>query len=306
MSKTNTPFWLLNFEKGNIIRPPEFCTPKLSFFSGSTKWRIKINGSLIEFRMPKHNPWLKGEKAKYPEKNYKTFRDMKFVDTYRKSDALKDEWQVASLLSNSVWQFKGPFLTGVLADINTSFIVLRQKSKSDSISYFHPRAFENAISDFLTNEWSKSKDSRWSMEKTIHAHTYIAPVEWKAYNYLPVPAARFKVITNEKVASFKATEFFIFTLDNNHLAYMVFNHYRDANSYTKAGLDKKIGDKYMVETVDKVINSFNITLSPDALEQQKKALDGIDDLSVTETFPPLKWDRDIDDTSNEQLKIVAE
>lgn len=297
MSKIEVPFLLLNFEMGNIIRAPEYCEPTPPSFGKSKKWKIDIEGTTIEFRLPKHNHWNKLGKAKYPEKYYQ-IKDLHFRDTHD-SDCINDEWQTVNLLSNNIWQFKGPFLTGMLAHIDASFMILKHKVKKERTSYFHPRSFENAIAEFITNDYSKPKKK--------NQHVNIAPVDWKAYNDLPVNAARFKVISNDSITNYRETEFFIFTLDDNHLAYLVFNHNRsDFNARTKAELDKKIGAKHIIESVNDIVNSVKITLSPEAIAQKEKALDGLKETNVTTSFPPLKWDRDNETFNSSQQKIAAE
>lgn len=295
MSLENKKFFLLNFRKGNIIRAPEYCEPKPPSFSRAKKWKIDIEGSKLQFHIPRHNPWIREAGVKFPERNY-SYNDLWFKDTYNESFVIKDEWQVANILSRNVWQFRGPFLTGMLADISASFMVLRNKATDDSLSYFHPRVFENTVAEFLTNDYSK--------EKRNGLHKYIAPVDWKAYNNFPVNSTRFKVIINESVphSFYIATEYFIFALDDNHLAYIVFNHSRHVlNARTKADYDKRVGEKYINESVENVINSIKISLSPEAIVQQKKALEGLEDTSVTPSFPPLKWDR-VDSETHDKLE----
>lgn len=285
MTTEKPPFFLFDFQYGSIIRAPEYCEPKPPSFGRAKKWKIEIEGTKLEFKIPKHNPWVKGAKAKFPEHRYH-FKDLHFKDNYSKSFHLKDEWQIAHPISNTVWQFHGPFLTGMFASIDASFMILRLKETNESTSYFHPRVFENEVAKFITNGNSKQKQDG--------LHKYIAPVNWKAYNDFPVNAARYKVVTNESVphSHYKATEYFIFALDDNHLAYIVFNHSRHVlNARTKADYDKRVGEKYINESVENVINSIKISLSPEAIAQQKKALKGLEDTSVTTSFPPLKWDR---------------
>lgn len=297
MPTSQQPFFLLDFQTGRIIRAPEFCEPKASSFKKAKKWSVNIEGTDIEFRTPKHNSIVYAEKAKYPDSKY-NYEVIPFRDTYNKNLHIKDLWKNACLYF-SRWSLNGPLLTGSLADISSSFFIMKHKTTNENISFFHPRVFEKTVSDFITNGYSKHKDEG--------QHEYIAPVDWEAYNSSNTPAARFKIITNESIKPFHQTEFFFFVLDDNHLAYFVFHPSRHVfHARTKADYDKKIGEKYINELIDNVINSINITLSDKAKSQQKKAIEGLADSSVTTSFPPLKWDRDNETFNNTQQKITAE
>lgn len=185
-----------------------------------------------------------------------------------------------------------------MADIYGALIILRQKSQQENTSLFHPRVFEHAVSEYLTN--------RYSIQKEKGQHGYIAPVEWRPIQGLSVPAVRLKVIANDAVRLYEEFEYFFFALDDNHLAAFTFHYHRGVfYAVTKADLDKHVGDKNLIELVDNIIGSFNITLSPEAKAQQQKALQGLDDTALTKTFPPLKWDRDVEAYNETQRKLAA-
>ena len=290
------PFFLGDFQTGNIIRPPEYCDPVGPSFGKAKKWKTNIEGTEITFRAPKHKPKDKRVKAEYPEARY-SYEVMPFRDIYREGVMLKNDWKFASLFYN-IWSFHGPFLTGPLAYIVSSLIVLHRSNRLKDTSYFHPRVFEHTIADYLTN--------RYSMHKEDGQHEYIAPIDWQPIEGLSVPAARFKVIANDEIRLYEEVDYFFFTLDDHHIAYFAFDYHRLVRyAVNKANLDKHVGDKNLHELVDKVINSVSIKLSSAAKEQQQKALQGLDDTSLTKTFPPLKWDRDIEAYNETQRKIAA-
>ena len=290
------PYYLGNFQTGNIIRPPDYCDPIGPSFSKAKKWKIDIEGTEITFRAPKHKPIEKRNKAKYPEARYH-YQDMPFRDTFRQGLHQKDEWE-SSILFYHTWAFHGPILTGPLADISASLIILRYKQQRENTSFFHPRVFEHSIAEYLTN--------RYSMHKEDGQHEYIAPIEWLPVDGKSVPAARFKVITNDEVRLYSEVEYFFFALDDEHLASFAYHYNRGVlNAVTKADLDKHVGDKNLHELVDNIINSLSVTLSHEAQMQQQKALEGLDNTTLTKTFPPLKWDRDVEAYNETQRKIAA-
>jgi len=232
-SEEKIPFYLGNFRTGNIIRQPEYCDPIGPSFDKAKNWKIKIEGSEISYRAPKHKPIEKLDKARYPDARY-SYQYMPFRDTFREGLHKKNEWESCSLFYHT-WAFNGPIFTGPLADISASLIVLRFKQQLEDTSLFHPRVFEHTVAEYLTN--------RYSMHKEDGQHEYIAPVDWRPVLGLPVPAARFKVIANDEVRLYSETEYLVFALDDKHLVSFTF-HYRRGVFYavTKADLDKHVGD----------------------------------------------------------------
>lgn len=58
---------------------------------------------------------------------------------------------------------------------------------------------------------------------------------------------------------------------------------------SKEELDKRISDKNMIDLMNNIIDSFQLTLSDDAKQQQKEALARLDDTSLIKHYPPLDW-----------------
>jgi len=59
----------------------------------------------------------------------------------------------------------------------------------------------------------------------------------------------------------------------------------------------------MLELMENIISSIELTLSPEAKAQQKIALAGLDDTSLIKDYPPLKWG---EAESGESLKTIEE
>ena len=53
--------------------------------------------------------------------------------------------------------------------------------------------------------------------------------------------------------------------------------------------DKVVGISEIEKLSTDIINSVQVKLSPEALAQQAKALEGIEDTQLSESFPPIKF-----------------
>ncbi|MGQ9426469.1 hypothetical protein ACXYTJ_10210 [Gilvimarinus sp. F26214L] len=59
----------------------------------------------------------------------------------------------------------------------------------------------------------------------------------------------------------------------------------------RSELDKRASVAPMYDLMEKIINSIELELSPDAKAQQARALAGLTDTSLVKEYPPLKWDK---------------
>src|SRR5690606_33279656 len=59
----------------------------------------------------------------------------------------------------------------------------------------------------------------------------------------------------------------------------------------KEEIDKLINPQPMHDTINGIINSIQLKLSPEAQAQQAKALEGLADTSSVKHFSPIKWDK---------------
>ena len=119
-------------------------------------------------------------------------------------------------------------------------------------------------------------------------------------------AARFQVIA-EGIGSVglpTITEYLAFPIDENHFVAMVFHPSRSARG-TEEEIDKKIGYKNLGELIDNIVDSVKITLSPEAKAQQEKALEGLEDTSLVETFLPMDWRKSKSNTKKNEDVLLS-
>jgi len=261
-----------------------FIVPVGPSFSSAKKWKIDIEGTKVEFRSPKHQPVVKSRKGKYPERNYQ-FKNIIFR-SQNTEVVVADIWESFSLFFHE-WAFNGPWFTGCLGQVSMSLYIFKNKQPNKDISFFHPRAFEKTIGDFLTNKYSKDTDKG--------KHIYSAPVNWKSIKTLSVPAARLEVIADGSISPYSKDEYLFFPIDDQYFIVMIFYPMRNTRG-TEDEINKKIGYDNLGKLIDNIINSVKITLSPQAQEQQAKAIEGLSETSMTETFLPMRWSKSKNDT----------
>ncbi len=257
-----------------------FCDPVGPAFSRARKYRFSIEGTEIEFRAPRHRPMIKSQKAFIPDKAYWYDSPKMHFRSLDPNHKALDKWQSVGLFWHD-WAFNGPWFTGCLAHVSLGIAIYQAKSSAKAVSYFHPRAFEQTIGDFLTDIYS------W--EKEGGRHEYQAPINWQPVDSLGVPAARLEVISDGSVGLYSKDIKLYFPIDNDHFVAMGFRPSRSAPGTTEAEIDKLIGYKNLGELIDNIIGSVKVTLSAEAKAQQEEAIKGLEDTRLTRTFLPMKW-----------------
>jgi len=273
----------------------KFVVPKGPSFSRGRNICIDIDGTLIRFKTPKHYPYNKNIGQTLPEKEYQLAR-MPFISHYDETSKLKDNWKKLSVFKND-WAFNGSWLTGSLAHLSMNFSFVKVVNYENDFSLFHPRAFEKIIGDYLTYQYS-----RFTSDSHDGKHHYIAPVNWNPLSCWQVIAARMDVKLDQDVMPVGSdVHIMFFPISNDVIASVQFRPSRILN-ITQKELDKRVSKQPMLDLIDEIINSFQLTLSSEALNAQKIALAGLDDASLINDYPPLQWPVGVSNKSTEHLE----
>ena len=256
----------------------DFCDPVGPSFASAKKWKTRIEGTEIEFRAPKHRPMVKSKKGATPEPSYR-YDNINFRSIYNKKLHVANDWDEATLFYHN-WAFNGPWFSGCLADLTLTFTLLKKRHSNPAVSFFHPRAFEQTIAEYLTNLFSK--------QKTQGKHKFIAPIKWQPVSGLPVFAVRFQSESDTSIGLYFKTEYLIFPLEDQHLAVFTFYPSRHASGSIEE-INKQIGEGNINKLINDIIDSIHVTLSAEAKLQQSRALEGLEAPSLTNSFPPLDW-----------------
>jgi len=257
--------------------------PKGPSFSRSKKIVSDIDGTVIQFRAPKHSPRRPQDKV-FPARSY-NLDEMIFRSSYSEGFNVSDNWDTFRFFTH-VWAFNGPWFTGALAEMQMYFTLVKPvRYENNDFSLFHPRAFEKIVGDYLTNNFSTYKSK---VGETIGKHFYIAPNNWQPLQGFPTVAVKLEVIPDVVTINETVRYFVFFPITSRVMACIQFVPSQFLN-LPQAELDKRVDRSTMLELMDNIINSIEVKLSPEAQAQQKAALAGLDDTSLIKDFAPLDW-----------------
>ena len=274
--------------------PDGLVIPKGPSFSNAGTIVSDIDGTVIKFKTPKHRPQYKNRKQLLPHPSYQ-MDEMIFRSNYDEDIKVSDNWKTFDLFERS-WAFYGPWFTGVMAELEMYFTLVKPVNyKNMDFSLFHPRAFENIVADYLTNQFSRYID------KDNGKHHYITPVEWQPLSHLPVVAVKLQLAPDEKVVSRTINHFAFFPIADQVMACIQFIP-SQLRAATQEELDKRVSRTPMYALMDNIIDSIQLTLSPEAQAQQKAALAGLEDTSLVKEFLPLNWDNTKPDSEFKKLE----
>ncbi|MDH5179619.1 MAG: hypothetical protein OEZ39_14720 [Gammaproteobacteria bacterium] len=261
-----------------LRKQTEYCTPKGPSVASARPVSFSVEGTQIQLRAPRHSSGFSHRKVRHPSHSY----NVSSINFTSFSDGLvvDDSWRYYSVLYRS-WGFYGPWFTGLLAEMDMSLTLLTPKEPKAGVSFFHPRAFEQSVGDFITFRYS---NDIWQGKSN-----WIAPLDWQAVTSLPCAAARFDVMPDQEInPAGSLYEYLFFPISDQYLVEVRFKPIQLINESLSES-DKLIDRSSMAQLRDDIINSLQITLSPAAAAQQAKALEGLTDSSLRKEFPPMKW-----------------
>lgn len=277
-----------------LRKPSGLIKPKGPSFSRAKSISCNFDGTVITFKAPKHRARHSNNERLNSESSYK-FSEMIFRSIYSEGFNLSDNWDEFKLFYRA-WAFYGPWFTGTLAELDMYFSLIKPTNcDNDNFSLFHPRAFEKYVSDYLTNNYSTRKNDLMDGR-----HEYIAPVNWQPLSNFPTVAVRLEVRPDAEVARATVRHLVFFPISDKVMAHL---HFIPSQllALSQEELDERVDSSSMLELMNNIINSFEITLSPEAEAQQQAAIAGLDDASLVEAFLPIKWDESTQ--QNEVQKI---
>jgi hypothetical protein len=224
-----------------------------------------VAASKLTIRMPWHSPgdsYTKESRGKFdPVFDFSPRCDSESVIP-------KQNW-LYSVVSNRTWAFYAKRFFGRVGDLNCRILVYRPSDMLEGTSFFHPKVFEIGIADYLNSYYAHKMDEDGPF--------YRAPVNWTPVANLPTPAARF---TLDPVWKKSKTHYFCFPITDHHIAMVIF----DVSPYSS-----NLSPQPMHELMENIIASIKLELSPEAQTQLDAVKAQCPDMSLCETFAPLKW-----------------
>ncbi|WP_185231136.1 hypothetical protein [Teredinibacter franksiae] len=281
-----------------LREPKGLVTPVGPSFKWARTLKSEYEGTEITFKAPRHRPKRSNDKGYVPLRRYSEDRPLPFRNHYSEEDTargLPDHWREADFFYHS-WAFNGPWFTGAVGELDLSFQLVKVVNYPKDISLFHPRALEQVIGDYLTNLYSHHISSTRGGIQIFHA-----PVNWQPLSHLPVNAARMEVVSEDFSPHRTIKRIVFFPIANDLMSVLIFWPGRFKN-LPRSELDKRVNEAPMLELMENIIASVQLTLSPKAQAQQQAALAGMNDTSLVKEYPPLKWDKV---SAEEKQKILA-
>jgi len=262
--------------------------PKGPNFSRAQTICCDFAGTVLSFKAPKHRPYTSRLKEHLAEKRYTKeqlnghFRC--YGDDYPNTPNHIEYYE----LFRRFWAFNGSWFTGTLAQLGMQLNLIKPVNYDHEFSLFHPRAFEKIIGDYLTYIYGNRTDDG--------EYNFTAPVNWQPLSKLTTLAARLEVVPNKGVHTHVTRHHLFFILNDQVLVNVRFDPSRIKN-ISKKELDKRVSEDSMLELMNNIIDSFQLTLSDEAKQQQQAALAGLDDMSLIKHYPPINWN---EQTANQQ------
>ena len=266
-----------------LRRQTSYIIPRGPNFNRAPVIATTVNGTDISLKAPlnRSTSYLKPINPRKSlllrDNDFKTFR----ID--------EPGWEYFTLISRR-WDFNGPWFTGRVGRLSLYANVMRRINHSQDVSFFHPRAFEATVSDLLTFHHAHET----SRNKTVQ--DWLAPVDWEPLGGLGCIAARFYAATNTEVRRSERCRYLFLPISDRYLLQISIPITRvlpfiNSSVKPEADTDAWISEEPMKALADQILDSLQVRLSPEAEQQQAKALKNLtfEERVLIKEFPPLKW-----------------
>lgn len=261
------------------------CVPKGPSFKWAPWKTLPLVGCRLRLKVPRHSP------ADSPVKQY----DLPFGEdpvgqsmaTYPRMAMANDHWGYWSVLSR-FYAFWGPWMSGCKAELSFAISVIGRLKEFEfsKISFFHPRAFESVLTQYLNNLYGHR---RWGSTKTDSRPRRAGPFDWKPHYHLPVFGASCKIYNtgmDGKTRQINPECLFFFPISDQHFVRVRFK--RDL--YDRDNKGKPTYDASPVRALQEAIfSSMSLELSPEAQASYDRVKAQCPDMRLTEDFAPLDW-----------------
>jgi hypothetical protein len=147
------------------------------------------------------------------------------------------------------------------------------------ISFFHPRAFELAVIDYIDDILVTRPDGWYNSNPR---NIYRAPINWQPLDHLPGPAAYFYV---DNVPEPILNHYFVTAVDDADLFCIGFRLDLKKTGPKHIPPEEWVDQRNIKQLMFDIFNSLEIRLSPDVEAKRLKAIEGLKDPSLKKTMP---------------------
>lgn len=199
-------------------------------------------------------------------------------------------WRYSIFLMRE-WYFLSPWFGGVQIAVrmNATVITAPQEKKFETISFFHPRAFESALAEYL--------DSRFGTQKNERKPQFRGPANWQPITLNKyITGVRFdveEVISTPEIQ--QKDQLFAFPITKNQFIVFTFIDHNGRSPTSKVRNSSEI--EKMVEAT---FASIELELGPQTLADCDAVKATCPDMSLTPAFGLLKWPIQIEDVGKAQ------
>jgi hypothetical protein len=184
------------------------------------------------------------------------------------------------------WAFWGPWLSGCKAELLMAITVIGRQPEYafNDISFFHPRAFEMVLVQYLNDRYGHEHRGG----DNSHIPRYHGPMDWQTHNHFPVLNASCKVYkrTEDLSELIQPEHLFFFPITDKHFVRIGF----EQHLYSRDDQGKLAFDTNPIQALqDAIFNSISLELSPESQASYNRVKAEVGDMQLTPTFAPLKW-----------------
>jgi len=274
---------IIKYSKLKLRGRPESCCPVGPKFSSAEGLSVRLAGTQLSFRAPRHDPAPFGDNPQL-----RMWKDYPLIGGGKPLNwnvQPSQSWQHTEIFFRQ-WSFCGPWFTGYMGRTSCYIEVIELAEPNLQLSFMHPKALEAASLSYLTANYGHEVVDRNSGEMN-----YIGPLNWSVVKQLEVPTVQFD---SENTIGSADTERHVFIpISRSHIAHFSFNTVQSASG-TREEVDQQVDPAPFKELVDNIVGSIRVTLSPEAQADWDEIRKNNPDAKVSETCAPLKWPADVD------------
>jgi len=277
-----------------------YCVPRGPSFARARRITLHIAGNQLGVKAPRHSPRRSTVEQVRVLPGHDLLEDRK-LSHFSSASMPNDHWGYAVPLVRR-WGFWGPWMSGCKAELAMSITVIGRQPEHAfrDISFFHPRAFEMVLVQYLNDSYGHR---RWGDEgpDALIPRRH-GPADWQRHNHLPVFSASCKIynqgpdpdITNN--LSYP-DHLFLFPIADQYFVQVTFVQHL----YSLDERGKLAFDPSPVQALqDAIFNSISLELSPESQASYNKVKAEVGDMQLTPTFAPLKWPVGTEEVAGEQ------
>lgn len=264
---------MLAFHKLRLREISEPCKLHGLTIKAAHTHRLNVDGTTLSIAFPKQSTRRPVE-AITPKENYGIEgKHLKNLIGNRR------EWGCL-VVARRDWDFYGPLWGGDLATLTFTMSIITPRDIEKPVSFFHPRSFEYILGELLTFEYGDElqPDSRPAWK---------APEHWSPEDRFDSVCARYDVLPNNT----RHLEYHRLSMpiSDNHLLDLEFKYGWHPQPGDAPSSRDWLDRSEMYQLTNDIIESLQVDLSTSAKAQQQRALEGVEDTSLTPHYPPIKW-----------------